>query len=134
MAAFPEQDFRMGLLKIAAAHLGARNLRRDRQHRHPVAMTLEQAVDEVKIAGTAAAGADGEPAGHLRLGACRERGHFLMAHVHPADLGRPQGVREAVERIAHDAPDPFDAGGLECLCQLIGDAIRHGLTASSPAR
>ena len=123
----------MSFLEIAAADLRAGDLGGDRQHRNPVAMAVEQAVDQVQVAGPAAAGADGELAGHLRLGAGGERGHLLVAHMHPADPGRSQSLGEAVERIPHDAPDPFDAGGLERLCQLISDAPRHDPSSLCPS-
>ena len=126
VAAFAEQDGRMGLLEIAAADLGAGNLGGDREHRHAVAMAVEQTVDEMQVARPAAAGADRELAGHVRLGAGGERRHLLVAHVHPADAAGAQGFGEAVERIADDAPDAFDARGRERLHQLIRDPLGHG--------
>ena len=93
MAAFPEQDFRMGLLEVAAADLGTGDLGGDREHRHPVAMAIEQAVDEMQVAGPAAAGADGERPGHLRLGAGGEARHLLVAHMHPADAASSAAPR-----------------------------------------
>ena len=75
----------MGLLEVAAADLRAGDLGGDRQHRNPVAVAVVQAVDQVQVAGPAAAGADGELAGDLRLGAGGERGRLLVAHMHPAD-------------------------------------------------
>ncbi len=49
-------------------------------------MAIEQAVDEMQIARPAAAGADGELAGQMRLGAGREGGDLLVADVDPLDL------------------------------------------------
>ena len=43
-------------------------------HRHAAAVAIEQAVDQVQVAGSAASGADGELAGEVRLGAGREGG------------------------------------------------------------
>ena len=56
-AALPEQLRGVGLLEIAAADLLARDMRRDRQHRHPGAVGVEQAVDEMEVARPAAGGA-----------------------------------------------------------------------------
>ena len=46
-AALAEQLLRMGLLEIAPADLLPRDVRRDRQHRHPAPVRVEQAVDQV---------------------------------------------------------------------------------------
>jgi hypothetical protein len=55
------------LLEVAASNLVTRNLSRDREHWHSVAMTIEQAVDEVKIARSAAACTDGDLSGKMGL-------------------------------------------------------------------
>ncbi len=47
------------------------------------ALAIEQAVDEMQIAGAAAAGADGEVAGEMRVGAGGEGGDLFVAHVQP---------------------------------------------------
>ena len=44
----------MGLLEISGTDLAARNVRCDRQHRSIAAMSVEKAIDKVKVAGTAA--------------------------------------------------------------------------------
>ena len=43
--------FRMRLLKVAASDLMTRDLRRNRKYRHAISITIEEAIDEVKIAG-----------------------------------------------------------------------------------
>jgi hypothetical protein len=60
MAALSEQVDGIRFLEVIAADLSARHLRRDREHRHAVAMTVVQAVDQVHVAGTAAARAHGQ--------------------------------------------------------------------------
>ena len=76
----------MGFLEVGPADLGARDVGGDRQHRHAAAMTVEQAVDQVQVAGPAASGADRELAGEMRLGARGEGGGLLVPHVDPVDL------------------------------------------------
>ena len=116
----------MRLLEIARADLGRRDLRRDGQHRHARAMAVEQAVDEVQIARPAAAGADRELAGQMRLGAGREGRDLLVPDMDPFDLAlSADRVGEAVEAVADDAVDPLDAGRGEGLRELISDRFCH---------
>ena len=110
VAAFLEQRLRMGLLEIAGADLRRRNLRGDRQHRHPRAVAIKQAVDQMQIARSAAAGADREFAGQMRFGAGRESGNLFMPDMNPLDLGLPaQRVGQPIQAVADDAIDPLDA-------------------------
>jgi hypothetical protein len=85
MAAVPEQVFRMSSLEIINPDFAAGNMGRDCQNRHMVALAIEQAIDQMQIARTAAAGTDSKISGEMSLGACRESGGLLMAHVDPAD-------------------------------------------------
>jgi len=93
----------------------------DRQHRHAAALAVEQPVDQVKVAGAAAACAHGQLAGHVGLGAGSEGRAFLVPHVNPLDLAvdvalhAPQRIGEAVERITDDAVHALDAGLLQSL-------------------
>ena len=98
MRALGEQVFRMGRLEIMAADLLARDVRGDRQHRHAAAIAVEQAIDQVQVARPAAAGADRELAGEVRLGTGGEGAGFLVAHVHPFDRLVPaQRIGDAVQ-------------------------------------
>ena len=111
MAAFPEQVLRMGLLKVAAADFGGRNLRGDRQHRRAAAVRIEQAVDEMQIARAARAGAHRELAGDLRFARGRKGGDLLMPNVNPVDrLSLAQRFGQAVQAVADHAEDALDAG------------------------
>jgi hypothetical protein len=58
VATLRKQMFRVGFLKISAADFMAGNLRRDSEDGHPAAVTVVEAVDQMEIPGTAAAGAD----------------------------------------------------------------------------
>ena len=68
----------MRRLEIVDADLAAGDMGRDRQHRHAAALAIEQAVDEMQVAGAAAAGADRQLAGQMGLGARREGAAFLV--------------------------------------------------------
>jgi hypothetical protein len=126
MAALLEQELRMGLLKIAAADLGRRDLRGDAEHGHARAVAVEQSVDEVQVARSAAAGADGELAAQMRLGPGRERGDLLVPYMDPLDLAlAADGVSEPVQAVADDAVDPLDARSGERLGELICDRFCH---------
>ena len=48
-------------------------------------MAVEEAVDEMQVAGAAASGADGEAAGDMGVGARREGRDLLVADVQPFD-------------------------------------------------
>ena len=111
MAAFAEQVLRMRLLKIAATDFGGRNLRGDGEHRRAAAMRIEQAVDEMQIAGTARPRADRKLAGDLRFSRGGKGRDLLMPDVNPVDrLSLAQRVGEAVEAIADHAENALDAG------------------------
>src|ERR1700731_4535554 len=89
-------------------------------------MAVEQTVDEVQIAGPAAAGTNGEFTGQVRFGAGRESCNLLVPDVNPLDLALPpQRVGEAVEAIADNAIDPLDARCSQGLGELVGDCLCH---------
>src|SRR5262249_45760455 len=124
MAAFPEQVLRMGLLEIAAADLGRWDLSRDRKHRHSAPMGVEQAVDQMQIAGTAGAGTDRELARDVGFARSRKRRHFLVPDMHPFDrAAASQGLCETVEAVADDPEDPLDPGLLQCRDEKVGYVV-----------
>ena len=67
-AAFAEQLLRMRLLEVLRADLGARDVRGDRQHRYAAALRVEQAVDQVQVARSAAACAHRQLSGQRGVG------------------------------------------------------------------
>lgn len=112
----------MGLLEISGSDLGRRNMGRDRQHRHARAVAIEQAIDEMQVAGSATTGTHRDAAGEMRLCAGGKGRDLLVAHVNPFDLALATNrVREAVQAVAHDSIDALDARGGERLGELIGD-------------
>ena len=85
-------------------------------------MAVEQAVDQVQVARTTAAGAHGQLAGQMRLGARREGRALLMAHVDPLDrLLSPQRIGEAVQGVADNAVDALNAN----VAEHVGNQIRR---------
>ena len=83
---------------------------RDREHRHAATVTIEQSVDQMKVAGSTAAGADRQLARKVGLRAGGERRGFLVAHVNPADLSKAaKQVAKAIEAVAHYAVNAFHA-------------------------
>ena len=124
MTAFAEQLLRMGLLKVSSADFSGWNLGRDGQYRRAAAMRIEQAIDEMQIAGPARACADGKLAGDLRFGRGREGGDLLMPDVNLVDrLSLAQRVGEAVQAIADHAEDALDAGLGQRLCDEVRDIV-----------
>ena len=116
----------MGFLEIACADLGRRDLRSDGEHGHPRAVAVEQAVDEMEVAGTAAAGADGELARQMRLGARREGRDLLVSDMDPFDLAlAAKRVGQPVQAVANNAVDPLDANRGEYIRELIGYSPSH---------
>jgi len=108
----------MRCLEVIDADLAARDVRSDRQHGHVVALRVKQAVDEMEVARTAAARADRELAREVGLGAGCEGGTLFVANVNPLDgVQRPQGIGEAVQRVATDAINALDA--------RLGEGLRH---------
>jgi hypothetical protein len=102
-----EQLLRMRLLEVLRADLGLRDLRRDRQHRHPAPVGVEQAVDQVQVARPAAARADRQLTSQRRLRARRERGRLLVPHVLPGDPAVPaQRVGEPIEGVTGNPEHP----------------------------
>jgi hypothetical protein len=53
-AALPKQVLRVGFLEVAPTDLLPRDVGGDGEHRHPTALGIEQAIDEVKVPRTAA--------------------------------------------------------------------------------
>jgi hypothetical protein len=117
----------MSGLKVVDANLGARDMRRDRKNGNATAMAVEKAVDQVKVARAAAACADRKLARQMRFSTRGECCAFLVTRVDPFDSTHsPEGVRQAVERIADDAVNVLDACQLENASNVVGRGHGHG--------
>src|SRR5262249_39111855 len=82
----PEQLLRVRLLEIAGLDFRRRDLGRDGQARQGGGVAVEQAVDEMQVARTAAAGADRELTREMGLATGGKRGDLLVPDVNPFDL------------------------------------------------
>ena len=91
-------------LKIVDADFAARDMGRDGKNRHAAAVAIEQTVDQMQIARTAAAGANRELAGEMRLGAGREGGALLVPHMDPLDVFRRR--RASVKPLSESPTTP----------------------------
>jgi hypothetical protein len=117
---------RVRFLKVAAAHLLARYLCGDCQHRHAAAMAVVQTIDQVQIAGAAAAGAHRNLPRKLALRPRRERGGLFVAHVHPRNLPvAANRVGEAVQRIARKTIHTLHTGSGQRVYKYLGDFHCH---------
>jgi hypothetical protein len=85
VAAILEQAFRMSCLKIVDPDLTGGDVRGDSQNRNAAALAIEQAIDQMQVAWTAAASANCKASGQMSFGACREGGGLFMAHVDPVN-------------------------------------------------
>jgi len=69
------------------------DLRGNGENRYAVTVAVVEPVDQVQVTRAAAAGADGETPGEVRLGARGEGSRLLVPHVDPAKLVlSPDGV------------------------------------------
>jgi hypothetical protein len=88
----------MRLLKVTAAYLIARDLRRNCEDGHTAAMAIEKSVDEMKIPWAATAGAHGDLTCKMGFGSGGKRCDFFMPHVHPVNLlAFPDDVGEPIQ-------------------------------------
>jgi hypothetical protein len=116
----------MGLLEVLAADLHGRDLRGDGQYRHPAAVGVEQAVDQVQVARPAAAGAYRQFPGQRRLGGRREPRGLLVPDMLPGDLAvAAQRVGEPVQGVPRDPVHPPYAGCLQRRHHHVSHRGRH---------
>src|SRR5271156_110133 len=104
----------MGGLKVIDPDLNAWDVRGDSQNRYAAAWAIEQTVDQMQVARTAAAGADRKASGEMGLCSGGECGSLFVPHVDPVDrLSPSQRVGKAIERVADNPINPLHAGLLK---------------------
>ena len=87
-------------------------------------MGIEQAIDQMEVAGPARSRAYRKPAGNLRLGGGSERCHLLMPDMDPVDgLSLAQRLGQAVQAVTDHAEDPLYAGLNQRFGDQVGDVI-----------
>jgi hypothetical protein len=83
----------------------------NRQHRHVIAVTVEQSIDQMQVTGPAAAGTNREASGDSRLGSRGKARDLLMSHVHPCNVTQTtKTIVDPVQTVAGYPPDPLYAG------------------------
>src|SRR5271168_2995546 len=98
----------MGSLEVIDPNLDARDMRGDSQNRYAAALAIEQAVDQMQVARTAAAGTDRKASSEMGLCSRSECGSLFVPHVDPVNrLSPSQGVGKAVERVADNPINPL---------------------------
>src|ERR1700722_12046720 len=96
-------------------------------------MAIEKSIDQMQIARSATSRANGQAAGQMRLGACREGGNFFVPDMDPFDLALPaERIRQTVQAVADNAIDPLDACCGQSFRELISDGC-HDFAPSSAA-
>src|SRR5262249_43627034 len=126
MAALLEQFLRVRLLEIAGSDFRRGDLGCDGQHRQARAVAVEQAIDEMQVARSAAAGADRELTREMGLATGGKRGDLLLPDVNPSDLAlAAQRVGQPVEAVADDAVIAFASRSHENLGKLIRAPLCH---------
>jgi len=131
VAALREEVLRAGLLEVSAADLVAGDLRGDGEDGHPAAVTVVEAVDQVQIAGTTAACADGQASGEMRVCARGEGRRLLVPHVNPPHTLLPANrIGDSVQGVAGYAVDPLDSLGDQSVDEEIRDRLGHGTSRS----
>jgi hypothetical protein len=89
-------------------------------------MTIEQAIDEVQIAGSTASGAYRNLTGHMCFASRRKSRDFLVPHMHPFYLSlTADRIGKAIEAVADDTVYPLDTGCSESLRKLVCDCFGH---------
>jgi hypothetical protein len=98
VATLRKEVLRVGLLKVSAADLTGGDLRGNGENRYAVTVAVVEPVDQVEVARAAAAGADGETPGEVRLGSRGEGRSLFVPRVDPSELVlSPDGVGDPVE-------------------------------------
>src|SRR5260370_8977288 len=86
MAALRKDMLGMSLLKISAPDFTTWILGGYCQDRHAAAMTVVEAIDQMRVPGAATPVTHRYLARNMRLGPGRKRAHLLVSHMNPADL------------------------------------------------
>jgi hypothetical protein len=89
-------------------------------------VAIKQAIDQMQITGSAAAGAHGQHPGQMRLPSGSESCNLLVPDRHPFDPVLPaHGISKAIEAVADDSVDPLHTRSGKYLDKLLGDGLGH---------
>ena len=104
MAAFAEQVLRMGLLEIAAADLGRRDVRGDRQHRHAAALASNRPLIRCRLPGPQLPAQTASSPVSCGFGAGGEGRGLLVPDVDPVDGPRRRSASVRPFRLSPTTP------------------------------
>jgi hypothetical protein len=126
VAAFAEELIGMGLLEITGADLGGGNMRGNGQDGSHAAVGVEQSVDQVQIARTAAPGTNRQLTRELCLGSGRERRSLFVANIHPLDFTTAvESVGHRIEAVADETVNSLDTTFGKSINQLLCHGSGH---------
>ena len=117
---------RIGLLKERTADLGARDDRREREHRRSRPVRVIDPVEQVQVPRPGRSGAHRDPAGELSLCSSRERANLLVADVDPTQLAvASDRITDRIEAIPDDPVDTLHPSPDRRLHQRVGNVHSH---------
>src|ERR1700757_1862882 len=126
MAAWRKDMLGIGLLKIPAANLSARNLCGDGEDWNAAALAVVEAVNQMHVAGATTSGTYCQLASEMGLGAGCERRCLFVSYTNPANvLPNSNRICNSVERVAGDSIDPFHASINKNVNQQLRYRLRH---------
>ncbi len=128
-AALREDLLGMRLLEVLRTDFAAWDLRGDGKHGNPRALAVVEAVDEMQVAGSAAAEHYRELIGKVRVGSRGKGGRLFMPHVNPSHLRMlSQRIGDGVSGVARQPINALDSSLRQCFYQYLCDI--HGLSSA----
>src|SRR6202166_5423389 len=112
-ATAPVYRLEVDLLGKIEPQFVANDLAGDQNDGRAIAVRLDDAIDEMQAAGTAASGDGGEAAGYQGFALGREGPSLFVSHTHPFDPAFGNAVRDQDESITNDAVTMLDARALQ---------------------
>src|SRR6202035_3310924 len=124
-ATAPVYRLEVDLLGKIEPQFVANDLAGDQNDGRAIAVRLDNAIDEMQAAGTAAPGDGGEAAGYQGFALGREGPSLFVSHTHPLDSAFGNAVRDQVESITNDAVTMPDTCALQRLNDDLRDLLAH---------
>jgi hypothetical protein len=121
----PVYRFEVDLLGKIEPQFVANDLAGDQNDGRAIAVSIDNAIDEMQAAGTTASSNRRERAGKQGLALGREGPSLFMAHTYPLDRALGNMVRDQVESITNDTVTMLDARALQRLHDDICDLLAH---------
>src|SRR5580692_4383357 len=122
----PVYRLEVDLLRKLEPQFVANDLAGDQNDGRAITVRLDDAIDKMQAAGTAASGDRGEVAGDQGFAVGGEGPSLFVAYSHPLDRAFGDAVCDPVEGIAYDAVTMLDARALQRFDDDICDLLAHG--------